>query len=68
MIREGLGMFWSPWFMLVEVLILTLCIPLMLGYWLASQDRAGTFQPSAFIIVFFSRRSSCSRDFTASGM
>lgn len=34
----GLTVFWSPWFMLCELLVLTCVIPYALGYWLASQE------------------------------
>jgi choline dehydrogenase-like flavoprotein len=36
--QEILGPFYSPWFVLFELLLLFLVLPRMTGYWMASQD------------------------------
>jgi len=38
LLHAGLGVFWSPWFVLFELILLFLVIPRMAGYWMASQD------------------------------
>jgi hypothetical protein len=35
---SGLTAFWSPWFMLCELVLLLFILPHIIGYWLASQD------------------------------
>jgi choline dehydrogenase-like flavoprotein len=36
--QSGLGAFYSPWFILCELILLFLVLPRMAGYWMASQD------------------------------
>jgi len=38
LLEEGLGVFYSPWFILFELILLFLVLPRMAGYWMASQD------------------------------
>jgi choline dehydrogenase-like flavoprotein len=47
-----LGPFFSPWFVLFELLILFLVLPQMVGYWLASQDHHGRFQGPPLALLF----------------
>ena len=39
--RAFLGPFFSPWFVLFELLLLFLALPLAVGYWVVSQDGHG---------------------------
>ncbi|MHA3771706.1 GMC oxidoreductase [Verrucomicrobiota bacterium sgz303538] len=38
LLQSAFGIFWSPWFILFELLLLILVIPRICGYWIASQD------------------------------
>jgi choline dehydrogenase-like flavoprotein len=38
LLQEALGPFYSPWFILFELILLFLVLPRMAGYWMASQD------------------------------
>jgi hypothetical protein len=49
--RAGLGTFWSPWFILVEFVLLLCAAPRAIGYWLASQDDVEGFSPPTLVIV-----------------
>ena len=45
LVSSWLGPFFSPWFIIVEMLILFLVIPRIAAYWLVSQDRHEAFKP-----------------------
>lgn len=47
LLRAGWGLLWSPWFVLVEAVILVGGLPLALAYWLVSPDQPQAFQPAA---------------------
>lgn len=44
LVSSWLGPFFSPWFIVVEMLILFLVIPRIIGYWLVSQDTHEAFK------------------------
>lgn len=52
LIEAALGPFFSPWFVLSELLLLFLVLPRIIGYWLASQDEHERFSPPALAITF----------------
>ncbi len=52
LVREFLGPFFSPWFVLFELILLFLALPRAVGYWVVSQDSPGRFQGPALTIVF----------------
>lgn len=47
-----LGPFFSPWFILVDLLVLFLVLPKMVGYWIVSQDRHETFKSVPTVMLF----------------
>ena len=53
LIENGLGVFWSPWFLLLEIVLLFGVFPRIVGYWLASEDEIECFQPVTLTLVFF---------------
>ncbi|AMV39723.1 GMC oxidoreductase [Planctomyces sp. SH-PL62] len=53
LIRGFLGPFYSPWFLLAEVLFLTLVLPLGVGYWLVCQHRQERFHGLMLSILVF---------------
>ena len=52
LVQAGLGAFWSPWFVLVELLVLFAVLPRMVGYWMASQDDHERYHWPALVLVF----------------
>jgi len=47
-----LGPFFSPWFVLFELLLLFLVLPRMVGYWIVSQDKHQHFQVISLTLLF----------------
>ncbi|MCA9064024.1 MAG: GMC family oxidoreductase N-terminal domain-containing protein [Planctomycetaceae bacterium] len=52
LVESWIGPFFSPWFLLVEVLVLFFVVPRIIGYWLASGDRYGSYNPITLLAVF----------------
>lgn len=52
LVQAGLGAFWSPWFVLAELLLLFAVLPRMVGYWMASQDDHERYHWPALRLVF----------------
>ena len=52
LVQAGLGAFWSPWFVLFELLVLFAVLPRMVGYWMASQDEHERYHWPALVLVF----------------
>ncbi len=53
LLQSVLGPFFSPWFVLGELILLFLVLPKMVGYWLASQDDYERYQGPTLTLVFF---------------
>ncbi len=54
LLGRSLGVFWSPWFVLFELLLLLLVTPKIIGYWLASQDANERYDwPSLALLFIF---------------
>jgi choline dehydrogenase-like flavoprotein len=52
LLQAGLGAFWSPWFILFELILLFLVLPRMSGYWMASQDNHERYDwPGLFVVL-----------------
>ncbi len=43
LLRGFLGPFFSPWFSLFELVLLFMIVPLIVGYWIVSQDKHGRY-------------------------
>jgi choline dehydrogenase-like flavoprotein len=52
LIEAGFGVFWSPWFVLFELIVLFVVVPRLVGYWMASQDEHERYQRPALRLVF----------------
>jgi choline dehydrogenase-like flavoprotein len=52
LVREFLGPFFSPWFVLFELIVLFLALPRAVGYWVVSQNDHGRFQGPALTLLF----------------
>jgi choline dehydrogenase-like flavoprotein len=52
LLESSLGPFFSPWFILFELLLLFLVIPRMVGYWIVSQDQHERYQFPPLAIMF----------------
>lgn len=50
---ETLAPFWSPWFMLFELVVLFLVAPQAIGYWLASEDKPESYHGWTLLATFF---------------
>jgi choline dehydrogenase-like flavoprotein len=52
LLQMGLGPFFSPWFILFELILLFLVLPRMAGYWMASQDDHERYHwPGLFLVM-----------------
>jgi choline dehydrogenase-like flavoprotein len=51
LLHAGLGVFWSPWFVLFELILLFLVLPRIAGYWMASQDEHERYQWPGLVLV-----------------
>jgi choline dehydrogenase-like flavoprotein len=51
LLHAGLGVFWSPWFVLFELVLLFLVLPRIAGYWMASQDDHERYQWPGLLLV-----------------
>ncbi|MEL6104891.1 MAG: GMC oxidoreductase [Planctomycetota bacterium] len=52
LLRALLGPFFSPWFLLFELLLLFLVVPKIIGYWVVSQDRHERFHWVSLSLLF----------------
>ncbi len=52
LIHSWLGAWFSPWFILVEFLLLFLALPRILGYWIVSQDKHESFKAIPLFLLF----------------
>ncbi len=52
LVESWLGPFFSPWFALVELLILFLVVPRIVAYWIVSEDRHETYKCISLTIMF----------------
>lgn len=52
LLEAGFGVFWSPWFVLFEIIVLFIVVPRLVGYWLASQDQHERYQRPALRLIF----------------
>ncbi len=52
LVQALLGPFFSPWFVLFELLLLFLVLPRVVGYWIVSQDRHERFHGVALTLLF----------------
>ncbi len=52
LLHAALGVFWSPWFILFELVLLFLVVPRIVGYWLASQDEHERYHWPSLALVF----------------
>ena len=48
----GLKVFWSPWVILAELVLLLGALPNGLGYWLASQDEPESYNRPSLLVAF----------------
>ncbi len=53
LVESWLGAFFSPWFALVELLILFLVVPRIVAYWIVSEDQHETYKGISVVIMFF---------------
>ena len=53
LLHSALGPWFSPWFILVELLLLFLALPRILGYWIVSQDKHEAFKATPLFLLFF---------------
>jgi choline dehydrogenase-like flavoprotein len=52
LIEAGLGVFWSPWFVLCELILLFAVLPRIIGYWMASEDIHERYKWPPLLLVF----------------
>ncbi len=52
LLEAGFGVFWSPWFVLVEIIVLFVVVPRLVGYWMASQEQHERYQRPTLRLVF----------------
>lgn len=52
LIEAAFGVFWSPWFVLFELIVLFVVVPRLIGYWMASQDEHERYQRPTLRLVF----------------
>ena len=52
LLEAGFGVFWSPWFVLFELVLLFAVLPKMLGYWMASEDIPERYSWPPLLLVF----------------
>jgi choline dehydrogenase-like flavoprotein len=52
LIQAGLGAFWSPWFVLCELILLFAVLPRIIGYWMASEDIHERYKWPPLLLVF----------------
>ena len=51
-LKAALGVFYSPWFVVVELLLLLMVLPRIVGYWIVSQDRHERFSFPSLLLMF----------------
>ena len=51
-IGAAIQVFWSPWFVAFELLVLFLVIPRIIAYWLVSPSKPGRFDPPSLKTLF----------------
>ena len=52
LIEASLGAFFSPWFVLFELIVLFVVVPRMVGYWIVSQDQHERYQLPPLLVLF----------------
>ncbi len=52
LLQAAIGVFWSPWFMLCELLFLFAVLPRIVGYWLASEEEHERYHWPSLALVF----------------
>lgn len=52
LLEAGFGVFWSPWFVLFELVLLFAVLPKMIGYWMASEDISERYSWPPLLLVF----------------
>jgi choline dehydrogenase-like flavoprotein len=52
LLQQGFGVFWSPWFVLFELVLFFMVIPRMVGYWMVSQDENERYHGPSLTLVF----------------
>jgi choline dehydrogenase-like flavoprotein len=52
LLEAGFGAFWSPWFILFELVLLFAVLPKMIGYWMASEDISERYSWPPLLLVF----------------
>ena len=52
LLEQGFGVFWSPWFVLFELMLLLMVLPRVVGYWMASQDDNERYHGPSLTLVF----------------
>ncbi|MCS7466842.1 GMC oxidoreductase [Stieleria sp. ICT_E10.1] len=52
LLQSLVGPWFSPWFILVELLLLFLVLPRIIGYWIVSQDEHEAFKAIPLVILF----------------
>lgn len=51
LVESYLGPWFSPWFMLFELAVLFMVVPLIVGYWLVSPTKHETFRPALLFVL-----------------
>ena len=51
-LKAALGVFYSPWFVVVELLLLVMVLPRIVGYWIVSQDQHERFSLPSLLLMF----------------
>ena len=52
LLKAALGVFYSPWFVVVELLLLLMVLPRIVGYWIVSQDQHERFSFPSLLLMF----------------
>jgi choline dehydrogenase-like flavoprotein len=52
LLEAGFGVFWSPWFVLFELVLLFAVLPKLIGYWMASEDIHERYHWPTLLLVF----------------
>ena len=52
LLKSVLGVFFSPWFVVLDLVLLFLVLPRIVGYWIVSQDKHERFSVPPLLITF----------------
>jgi hypothetical protein len=52
LLKALLGPFFSPWFVLFELILLFMVVPRIVGYWIVSQDQHKRYSVPALLLLF----------------